>query len=227
MATICALIAAFNEERHVGPVVKGTARYVSQVIVVDDGSTDATAVRAREAGATVLRHERNLGKGCAVRTGLAYVLSRPYSHVLFLDADLQHDPAEIPKLLERAATGNGDGDFVLGEREFSKDAMPAARFYSNVIGSRILSRFIGADVADSQSGFRLIRADLLRKVVLTGRGYEIETEMLIKLARAGATLERVPVHRLQYAGARSKIHPFRDTFRTCMLALGYRYLSGE
>jgi glycosyltransferase involved in cell wall biosynthesis len=227
MVTICALIAAFNEERHVGPVVKGTAPYVSQVIVVDDGSTDATAVRAREAGATVLRHARNLGKGCAVRTGLAYVLNRPYSHVLFLDADLQHDPAEIPKLLERAANGNGDGDFVLGEREFSKDAMPAARFYSNVIGSRILSQFIGADVADSQSGFRLIRADLLRKIVLTGRGYEIETEMLIKLARAGATLERVPVRRLQYAGARSKIHPIRDTFRTCMLALGYRFWSGE
>jgi dolichol-phosphate mannosyltransferase len=160
-----------------------------------------------------------------VRTGLAYVLNRPYSHVLLLDADLQHDPAEIPKLLERAA--NSNGDFVIGEREFSKDAMPAARFYSNVIGSRILSRFIGADVADSQSGFRLIRTDLLRKIVLTGRGYEIETEMLIKLARAGATLERVPVRRLQYEGARSKIHPFRDTFRTCMLALRYRYLSGE
>ena len=225
MVTISALIAAFNEERHVGQVVKGTAPYVSQVIVVDDGSTDATAANACKAGAIILKHGRNLGKGCAVRTGLAYVLNEPHSHVLFLDADLQHDPAEIPKLVERAT--NGVGDFVLGEREFSKCAMPAARFYSNVIGSRILSQFIGADVADSQSGFRLIRADLLRKIVLTGRGYEIETEMLIKLARAGATLECVPVKRLHYEGSRSKIRPFRDTFRTCMLALGYRYLSGE
>lgn len=225
MVTLCALIAAFNEERYVGQVVRGTAAYVSRIVVIDDGSTDATAARAREAGATVLTHERNLGKGSAVRTGLAYVLAQPYSHVLFLDADLQHDPAEIPKLLDRAE--HGVGDFVLGEREFARDAMPAARFHSNVIGSRILSRFIGAEVTDSQSGFRLIRSELLRKVPLTGRGYEIETEMLIKLVRAGATLERVTVRRLQYAGAHSKIRPFRDTFRTCMLALAYRYFPGE
>ena len=105
--------------------------------------------------------------------------------------------------------------------------MPPARFYSNVIGSRILSWFIGAAVADSQSGFRLIRSDWLRRVTLTGRGYEIETEMLIKLTRAGARLERVKVARLDYHGARSHIRPFRDTFRTCMLALRYRYLTGR
>jgi UDP-N-acetylglucosamine---dolichyl-phosphate N-acetylglucosaminyltransferase len=225
MVTICALIAAFNEERSVGQVVRATAAHVSNVVVVDDGSTDATALRAREAGAIVLAHGRNLGKGSAVRTGLTYVLAQPYTHVLFLDADLQHDPGEIPKLLDRAE--RGVGEFVLGEREFDRDAMPAARFHSNVIGSRILSAFIGAEVADSQSGFRLVRSEWLRRVPLTGRGYEIETEMLIKLVRAGATLERVTVQRLQYEGARSKIRPFRDTFRTCMLALAYRYFPGE
>jgi len=224
MVTVCALIAAFNEESDVGQVVKGAAPHVARVLVVDDGSTDATALRSREAGAVVVSHDRNLGKGCAVRTGLAHALQGPYSHVLFLDADLQHDPAEIPKLIELAE--HGVGDFVLGEREFTREAMPAARFHSNRIGSRILSRFIGAEVTDSQSGFRLIRSELLRRVALTGRGYEIETEMLIKLVRAGATLERVKVQRLQYEGARSKIRPFRDTFRTCMLALAYRYLSG-
>jgi glycosyltransferase involved in cell wall biosynthesis len=223
MVTICALIAAFNEEPHVFHVVTGAARFVSQVVVVDDGSTDGTAAKAAAAGAIVLRHDRNRGKGHAIRTGLTYILERNYSHVLLLDADLQHDPSEIPKLIERAE--HGIGDFVLGEREFTKDAMPAARFYSNVIGSRILSRFIGSDVADSQSGFRLIRADLLREVAFTGNGYEIETEMLIKLTRAGATVERVALRRLQYEGSRSKIRPFRDTFRTCMLAVGYRFLS--
>jgi glycosyltransferase involved in cell wall biosynthesis len=195
------------------------------VIVVDDGSTDETAARARDAGAVVISHPSNLGKGSAVRTGLAHLLGQRCSHVLLLDADLQHDPAEIPKLTARAASGAGD--FVLAEREFSRDAMPAARFYSNVIGSRILSRFIGTDVADSQSGFRLIRADLLRRVPLTAQGYEIETEMLIKLARAGAVIDRVTVSRLQYADARSHIRPFRDTFRTCMLAVGYRYFAGR
>jgi glycosyltransferase involved in cell wall biosynthesis len=224
MVTICALIAAFNEERHVRQVVRDTRPHVSAVVVVDDGSTDATAAEAADAGARVLKHVHNMGKGRALRTGLEHVLRDSYSHVLFLDADMQHDPAEIPKLIEKAASGQGD--FVLGEREFSKSAMPASRYYSNVIGSSILSRLIGARVTDSQSGFRLIRADLLRKIRLTARGYEIESEMLIKLARAGATLERVPVQRLQYTGVRSKIRPVRDTFRTCMLTLAYRYFSG-
>ena len=225
MITIGALIAAYNEERHVAEVVTGTARHVSAVFVVDDGSSDATGARAAEAGATVIRHEHNQGKGRAIRTGLASVLRRPFSHVLLLDADLQHDPGEIPTLVERAE--RGVGDFVVGEREFSRQAMPAARFYSNVIGSRIVSALVGARVGDSQSGFRLIRADLLRRMTLTATGYEIETEMIIKLVRAGATLERVTVRRLAYQDAHSHMRPVRDTFRTCMLALGYRYFGGR
>jgi glycosyltransferase involved in cell wall biosynthesis len=223
MVTLCALIAAFNEEAHVADVVKGAALHASPVVVVDDGSTDHTAARARAAGAIVITHGQNRGKGWAIRTGLEYALKQDRSHVLFLDADLQHDPAEIPRLVARAE--QRDADFVIGEREFRKDAMPAARFHANVVGSAILSRFIGADIADSQSGFRLIRADLLRSVRLTGTGYEIETEMLIKLVRAGAGVERVIVRRLQYEGAQSKIRPFRDTLRTCLLAVQYRYLS--
>ena len=176
---LCALTAAFNEEAHVAEVVRGTARHASPVVVVDDGSTDGTAVRARDAGAIVLRHEHNRGKGCAIRTGLEYALTQACSHVVFLDADLQHDPDEIPLLVARAE--QGAGDFIIGEREFKKDVMPAARYYSNVIGSAVLSRFIGAPVMDSQSGFRLIRANLLRSLRLTATGYEIETEMLIKL----------------------------------------------
>jgi len=148
MVTLCALIAAFNEEANVADVVKGTALHASPVVVVDDGSTDDTAARARDAGAIVLSHEQNRGKGCAIRTGLKYALKQDRSHVLFLDADLQHDPAEIPRLVARAEQSRGD--FVIGEREFRRDAMPAARFHANVIGSAILSRFIGADVADSQ-----------------------------------------------------------------------------
>jgi len=219
--TICAVVAAYNEAAHVADVVTGASRHVSRVLVVDDGSQDETAQRARDAGAVVLRHESNRGKGEALRTGFAEVLAQPFSHVLLIDGDLQHDPGEIPKLVAKAESGAGD--FVIGEREFARDAMPAGRYYTNVVGSWILSRLIGAQIGDSQSGFRLIRTDLLRQVRLTGRGYEIETEMLIKLVRAGATLDRVPVSRLEYRSSRSHIRPFRDTFRTCMLALAYCY----
>ena len=222
--TICALIAAYNEERHVDEVVRGTARYASPVFVVDDGSTDRTAARAAAAGAEVIRHDRNRGKGCAIRTGLDRLLAEPCSHVLLLDADLQHDPDEIPRLIECAA--QGAGDFVLAERDFSRSAMPAPRFYSNIIGSRIVSHFVGATIGDSQSGFRLIRTEWLRNAQLTATGYEIETEMIIKLARAGAHIDRVKVQRLSYQDARSKMRPVRDTFRTCMLALSYRYFGG-
>jgi hypothetical protein len=101
--------------------------------------------------------------------------------------------------------------------------MPTPRYYSNRIGSRILSGLIGLEVADSQSGFRLVEAGRLRALRLTATGYEIETEMLIKLARAGASIGRLPIP-ARYDGASSKLRSVRDTFRTCMLALWYRYV---
>ena len=222
--TPCALIPAYNEAAHIAEVVAGTRPHVAEVFVVDDGSTDATSANASAAGAIVIRHERNLGKGQAMRTGLARILEGTYTHVVLIDADLQHDPAEIPRLLVAAERG---ATLVIGERELVRDAMPAMRFHANVIGSRVLSWFIGSSVADTQSGFRVIACDLLRRVTLTGRGYEIETEMLIKLARAGARIDRVTVSRLHYEGVRSHIRPFRDTFRTCMLAVRYRFFPGR
>jgi len=220
--TICALIAAFNEEESVAAVVAGVAPYVSETVVVDDGSTDRTADRAAAAGAAVVRHDRNRGKGSALRTGLARVLTGPATHVLFIDGDLQHDPADVPRLVD--AAGRTGADLVIAERAFTRGQMPTARFYSNRIGSRILSSFIGTEVADSQSGFRLIRADRLRGLALTATGYEIETEMLIKLTRRGASLERISIP-ARYHGAQSKLRSFRDTFRTCMMAVRYRYLT--
>jgi glycosyltransferase involved in cell wall biosynthesis len=222
--TICALIAAFNEEETIAAVVAGVRPHVSEIVVVDDGSADRTAERAAEAGAVVVRHELNQGKGRALRTGLARVLATACSHVLFIDGDLQHDPGDVPRL--REAAERIGCDLVIAERAFTKGEMPTARFYSNRIGSRILSSFIGTEVTDSQSGFRLIRADRLRRLTLTATGYEIETEMLIKLTRNGASVGRISIP-ARYGGARSKLRSFRDTFRTCMMAVRYRYLTGR
>lgn len=218
---VVALVPAFNEAVTISEVVSGILKHIPDVFVVDDGSTDDTSDRAARAGAQVLRHDSNRGKGAALRTGLAHLLALDYTHVLCMDADLQHAPDDIPKLLQRARSGGGD--FIIGERVFDKSTMPRARYYSNTIGSRALSSFIGAQVRDSQSGFRLIRTDLLRGVTLEARGYDIETEMLIKLARRGARIEGVPVQ-LRYQGARSKLRPIRDTTRTCFLAVYYRFL---
>lgn len=220
-AIVCVLIAAYNEEETVASVVRGAKRHVSDVVVVDDGSTDETAREAAQAGAVVLRHSHNRGKGSAVRTGLAHVLTLNYTHVLLMDGDMQHDPDDIPGLL--AKLHSGAGDFVIGERSFVRDTMPASRFYTNTISSWVISRFfVGTDVSDAQSGFRLIRTSLINSLRLSARGYEIETEMLIKLARQGARIERATV-KLRYNESRSKLRPIRDTTRTCFLAVRYRF----
>jgi glycosyltransferase involved in cell wall biosynthesis len=225
--SVCVLIPAFNEAATIAQVVSGVRARLPDafIIVVDDGSSDETFERAKTAGADVLRHEQNRGKGHAVRSGLAHVLALapPCSHVLMMDGDLQHRPEDALKLLDAArATG---ADVVVGARVFDKAQMPASRYYANVIGSWALSSFIGSSIKDSQSGFRLIRCDVLRGMKLESTGYEIETEMLIKLSRRGARMVSVPVT-LHYGG-KSKLRPIRDTTRTCFLAVYYRFLRRE
>ena len=221
--TVCALIPAFNEAATIADVVTGVKPHVQAVVVVDDGSADETAARAEAAGARVIRHAENRGKGHAVRSGLAQILALDFSHVLLMDGDGQHRPDDVPKMLEAARTSGAD--LVVGARVFDKAQMPRSRYYSNTIGSHALSSFIGSPIDDSQSGFRLIRCDALRGLTLTATGYEIETEMLIKLARKGVRMTSVPVT-LSY-GAKSKLRPIRDTTRTCFLAVYYRFLSRD
>ena len=216
-----AIVPAFNEAPSIADVVTGLHGIVSHVLIVDDGSTDQTAARARAAGAEVLSRGTNTGKGSAVRAGLAHVMTGPFTHVLLLDGDLQHRPSEAPLLL--AAAERTGADLVLGERQFSREGMPAARYHANRIGSRALSWFVGAPVQDSQCGFRVCRLDALRNLPLRARGYEIETEMLVKLRRRGARLASVPITAV-YAAGRSKLRPVRDTTRTCFLAVYYQFL---
>jgi glycosyltransferase involved in cell wall biosynthesis len=216
-----ALIPAFNEARWIAEVVAGLRGAVSHILVVDDGSTDGTAERARAAGAEVLEHGVNRGKGEAIRTGLARILPDSFTHVLLLDGDMQHLPAEAPRLLE-AAERTG-ADLVLGERRFSRDQMPASRYHANRIGSRVLAWFVGAPVEDTQCGFRVFTVDSLRPITLKARGYDIETEMLVKVRRRGARLASVAVTAV-YGGQRSKLRPVHDTTRTCFLAVYYQFL---
>ena len=216
-----ALIPAFNEARSISQVVQGLPQTLSRVIVVDDGSTDRTAEHAREAGATVIELAKNRGKGCAIRTGLAYLLKEGFTHVLLLDGDMQHLPEEASKLLDAAKlTG---ADLVVGERQFSKQRMPSSRYYANRMGSAVLSWFVGANLTDTQCGFRVFRADALQSLRLTACGYDIETEMLIKVRRQRGLVTSVPVTAV-YTGQISKLRPIRDTTRTCFLAVYYRFL---
>lgn len=218
---VCALIPAYNEEATVADVVRGAAAHVADVLVVDDGSTDGTSAAATAAGATVMRLDRNRGKGTAIRAGLSQVLASDATHVLFMDGDLQHRPDEIPALIKEAdATGAA---MVIGERVFVRAEMPTSRYLANVVGSWALATLMGVDLKDTQSGFRLVRTDVLKQLSLEATGYEFETELVVKLARRGARIARVPVQAV-YGNETSKIRPVRDTTRNIALALVYRFL---
>jgi glycosyltransferase involved in cell wall biosynthesis len=218
---VAAVIPAYNEEATIAQVVEGIRRVVDRVIVVDDGSSDDTADRARTAGAEVIAHRANAGKGAAVRTGLHRVFDEPFTHVLLLDADMQHLPAEAASLVAEA--GRSGADVVVGERQFERNLMPAARYHANRLGSRALSWFVGVPIQDTQCGFRVFRVDAIRPIPLTASGYEIETEMLIKVRRRGGRVATVPITAV-YSGQRSKLRPIPDTTRTCFRAVYYRFL---
>jgi len=213
-----ALVPAYQAEATVGAVVRGLRRHVSSVVVVDDGSTDATAQEATLAGAEVLRLPANAGKGSALRVGLGAILEGDATHVAFVDADGQHDPEDLPRLLEAARAGE---DFVIGSRMDGQDGIPAVRFRTNEIGSRILTRMTGHDVEDGQSGYRVVAAPLLRRLRLSSRGYLIETEMLLKAARHVRRFANVPVRAI-YDSARSHYRPFLDTWIISWGAVYYK-----
>jgi glycosyltransferase involved in cell wall biosynthesis len=216
-----ALIPAFNEAGTIASVVSRVRPFVTSVCVVDDGSQDGTSDIARRAGADVVTNTGAHGKGSAIRSGLARVLAGNCTHVLLLDGDLQHLPEEAAILIAEAE--RTEADVVIGERRFDRRAMPASRYYANRIGSRALSWFIGVAVQDTQCGYRLFRIEALRNLPLKARGYDIETEMLVKLRRRGGRIASVPVTAV-YTGQASKLRPVRDTTKTCFLAVYYRFL---
>lgn len=219
---IVALVPAFNESGTIRQVVCGIAQHVHTVVVVDDASSDGTGALARASGAAVVVRTGDRGKGRAIREGLAHILAADeVTHVLMLDGDMQHLPHEAPRLIEAAA--HTAADLVVGERQFARDRMPRARYYANLCGSTALSSFIGVPLRDTQCGYRLFRADMLRRMTLRATGYDIETEMLIKAGRLGGRIEQVPVSAV-YIGAPSKLRPIRDTTRTCFRAVFYRYI---
>jgi glycosyltransferase involved in cell wall biosynthesis len=212
-----ALIPAYQAEDTVSDVVRGAREHVERVVVVDDGSSDETAEAARSAGAQVLRRETNGGKGEALRSGLRLVLASEASHVAFVDADGQHDPADLPALLAAARAGE---PFVIGSRMADPDAIPAYRYRTNEIGSRILTRMTGHEIEDAQSGYRVVAADLLCRIDLSARGYSIETEMLLKAAPLVRRFAHVPVRAIY--GGPSHYRPFRDTWITSWAAVYWK-----
>jgi glycosyltransferase involved in cell wall biosynthesis len=205
-----AVIPAKDAAGTVGDVVRGLRRVLPdlEVLVVDDGSGDETGARAREAGARVERHDVNRGKGAALQTGFDAAVAAGAEAVLALDADGQHDPASAPGLL--AALEHAD--VVVGTRNADRRGMPWLRKATNDVTSWWVSRLAGQRIEDSQSGYRAIRADVIRRVRPASTRFEYESEFLVAAARAGFRVGSAPIPTL-YNAPGSHIHPLRDTIR--------------
>jgi glycosyltransferase involved in cell wall biosynthesis len=206
METIVALVPAYQEAPRVARVVR-SAREHLPVVVVDDGSTDGTVAEAEAAGATVIRQTPNQGKGAALRAGFRYALAIGAEAVVTLDADGQHDPAEIPAFL---AAYRGDPAsppaLVVGERDFRR--MPPVRRLSNTVGRLLFSAAVGRPVPDNQSGFRLIDARLMTALLdSTEAGFAFEVEMIARCIALDLPIAWVPIRTI-YAGEPSHIRPW-------------------
>jgi glycosyltransferase involved in cell wall biosynthesis len=216
---LVAAIPALNCAATIGEVVAGCLRHLDAVVVVDDGSDDGTAAEATAAGAQVEVLAANRGKGFALRRGIALALAHEPAAVAMLDADGQHDPADLPALI--AAWERGEGELVVGSRMGDSEVIPPSRYWTNYIGSRILSWMTGQELEDSQCGFRIASAELLRRLRLTADGFAIESEMLLKAARLGARVGGAPVKTI-YDGACSNFRPLVDTVRISCASIYYK-----
>jgi glycosyltransferase involved in cell wall biosynthesis len=207
---VAAVIPAYQAAPSVGEVARGALAQLSEVLVLDDGSTDGTADAARRAGARVLSFPENRGKGAALRAAFSDLFGRGYDGVITLDADGQHLPGEIPKLLAAARSA----DLVLGVRDHLFAEMSALRRASNRLSSRAISFAAGKPLADIQTGFRFYARRLIETVGFPEARFEAESAVVVRAARRGFRIVSVPVH-LGFADGRTTSHyrPLLDSLR--------------
>jgi glycosyltransferase involved in cell wall biosynthesis len=215
----CALIPAYNLSQTISEVVHQTRKHIREILVVDDGSQDDTARLAKESGAKVLRIAKNQGKGWALRSGFKHLLEKPWEGIITLDGDLQHDPVEIPNLIEEHDKSRSQ--IVIGSRMAETEKMPWIRYWTNRIGVYCISWAVGQPLTDTQSGFRLYGREVLETIPLWTTRYDTETEILLKAGLLGMKITYVPIKTIYHEGDEnsSSFRPFPDTFLICMVFL--------
>jgi glycosyltransferase involved in cell wall biosynthesis len=219
--TVAIAIPAYQAAATIGEVVRRSQTLVlhgavAEVLVVDDGSADATAAAAREEGARVIVLPRNEGKGRALATAFGELFARGHAAVVTLDADGQHLPEEVPKLLAawRGAVAGKRPHLVLGSREHLFADMSPLRRTSNRCSSLLIAGLAGHDLADVQSGFRLYDQELIAAVGFPEPRFEAESAVVVRAVRAGFRIAAVRVS-LGFADGRATSHyrPLVDSLR--------------
>ncbi len=205
---VIAAMPAYNEAKYIGSLVLQARQYADEVIVVDDGSTDQTAKIAELAGAIVIRHEQNKGKGAAIQGILAEASKRTADILVLLDADSQHDPKEIPSFIQTVSEGF---DLVIGSRKIGRKNIPSYRR----VGQKVLSYFTGilskTKVSDTESGFRALSKKAISEMQLKETGFAIEAEMISQATAKGLKITEVPIRAI-YTKDGSTLNPIRHGF---------------
>jgi glycosyltransferase involved in cell wall biosynthesis len=204
------LIPAYNAANYLPRLVPRIRHSVpdSDLLIINDGSSDNTAELLPTLGITCLENVPNQGKGFTLKRGADYALEKGYRHIVTIDADLQHLPEEIPRLLEKT----GRSDIVIGTRKITLRVMPFARWLTNNLTSIIISVFSGQRVRDSQSGFRLIATEILAQTKVQSVKYDYESELLFQAGALGARIGEAAISTV-YEGSHSYINPLKDTGR--------------
>jgi glycosyltransferase involved in cell wall biosynthesis len=200
---VCAVIPFYNEENTLNEIITRTSKFVDKIILVNDGSTDASLERTiHHSDVIVLDLKRNYGKGFALRAGFDKAVELGFDLIVTLDADLQHDPEFIPELIK----ASDNYDVVIGNRLQDLSGMPVQRRLSNKLTSYLLSVKTGQKILDSQCGFRVINRDVLMNIKITNNGFEAESEQIILAARNGYRIGFVKISTI-YGNEKSKINP--------------------
>ncbi len=206
----CVLIPTFNESKIIYNLVMQVKKLGLDVLVVDDGSRDGTDASAKKAGAKVITHPRNIGKGASLRTGFQKLINDDYDFIITMDGDGQHRPEDIKNFTDNYSSHNTD--IVVGNRMDEPKSMPFHRWITNKVMSMIISSICKSFIPDTQCGFRLIKTSALRDMVFSTSNYEIESELLIKASKNHYQIESVPIETI-YGGQDSQINPTVDTIR--------------
>ena len=204
--SVTAVIPAYDEQWTISQIVRTAKQYADDVIVVDDGSEDGTGELAVSAGASVIRIPKNTGKGHALAIGLSTAAMNGCNVVVCLDADGQHNPADIPRIVQPIVEGKAD--MVIGSRFLSresKDLIPAYRKVGQSILTSATNFGSMVKITDSQSGYRAFTKEVIRGFAFSESGMGIESEMIRNAARSGARIQEVPID-ARYEGLKSSTY---------------------
>jgi glycosyltransferase involved in cell wall biosynthesis len=204
------IIPAYNESGHIVGLIRDIKNYHLDILVIDDGSSDNTFGIAKDSQVKVMLNLNNQGKGASLIKGFKYALENNFDAVITMDADGQHLAEDLPLFLK--AADNPDLDIIIGNRMLNTVGMPLLRVITNRFMSWLISIISKQDISDTQCGFRLIKAEVLRKIELKTSKFETESEILIKASQMGFKIKSLPIKSV-YGKEKSQINPFMDTFR--------------